>query len=304
MKHPEPPWELLRAFLAVMRGGSLSAAARSLDVAQPTIRRQVEALESCLGAVLFTRSKAGLAPTEAAVAALSYVEAMSSNADALARSISGSARSERGTVRVTCSEVLGVEVLPSMLVSLREKHPHIDVELVATNRREDLLRREADVAVRMVRPTQSALIAARVGSLPLGLFARDTYLAAHPSPVRLRDLATQHALIGADRDRSMLDALRAKGVELGPGQFALRTDNDLAQLAAVREGLGIGVCQLAVARKTPALRRVLPSLSFELEVWVAMHEDLAGVRRVRAVFEHLKGALKLHLAGQLTGTQR
>lgn len=174
MKSPEPPWELLRAFHAVMRGGSLSAAARSLDVAQPTVRRQVEALESALGAVLFTRSKAGLAPTEAAVAAMAYVEAMASNAEALARSISGSARSERGTVRVTCSEVLGVEALPAMLVSLREKHPHIDVELVATNRRDDLLRREADVAVRMVRPTQAALLATKVGTLPIGLFARDT----------------------------------------------------------------------------------------------------------------------------------
>jgi len=296
MKTPEPPWELLRAFLAVMRGGSLSAAARALDVAQPTVRRQVEALESCLGAVLFTRSKAGLTPTEAAVAAMAYVEAMASNAEALGRSISGSARSERGTVRVTCSEVLGVEALPAMLVSLREKHPHIDVELVATNRREDLLRREADVAVRMVRPTQAALLATRVGSLPIGLFARDTYLAAHPAPARLRDLATQHALIGPDRDRSMLDALRAKGLELDPGQLALRTDSDLAALAAVREGLGIGACQLAIARKTPALRRVLPSLTFELEVWVVMHEDLAGVRRVRAVFDHLKGALKGYIA--------
>jgi DNA-binding transcriptional LysR family regulator len=296
MKSPEPPWELLRAFLAVMRGGSLSAAARALDVAQPTVRRQVEALESCLGAVLFTRSKAGLAPTEAAVAAMAYVEVMASNAEALGRSISGSARSERGTVRVTCSEVLGVEALPAMLVSLRERHPHIDVELVATNRREDLLRREADVAVRMVRPTQAALLAARVGSLPIGLFARDTYLAAHPAPVRLRDLATQHALIGPDRDRSMLDALRAKGLEVDPGQLALRTDSDLAALAAVREGLGIGACQLAIARKTPALRRVLPSITFELEVWVVMHEDLAGVRRVRAVFDHLKGALKGYIA--------
>ena len=296
MKPSTPPWELLSAFLAVMRGGSLSAAARSLGVAQPTVRRQVEALEADLGAVLFTRSKAGLLPTEAAVAALAYVEAMASNADALARSVSGSARSERGTVRVTCSEVIGVEVLPPMLVTLRAKHPHLAVELVATNRRDDLLRREADVAVRMVRPTQSALLAARVGSLPLGLFAHEAYLAAHPAPTRARDLTAGHALVGADRDRGMIDALRAKGVEVDPGSFALRTDSDLAQLAAVRAGLGIGVCQLAVARKTPALRRVLPSLAFALEVWVVMHEDLANVRRVRAVFDHLKTALKAHVS--------
>ena len=296
MKSPAPPWELLNAFLAVMRGGSLSSAARSLGVAQPTVRRQVEALEAALGAVLFTRSKAGLLPNEAAVAALGYVEVMASNAEALARSVSGSARSERGSVRVTCSEVIGVEVLPPMLVSLRAKHPQLDVELVATNRREDLLRREADVAVRMVRPTQSALIAARVGSLPLGLFAHEDYLAAHPAPVKARDLASQHCLIGSDRDRGVVDALRAKGVEVDPGSFALRTDSDLAQLAAVRAGLGVGVCQLAIARRTPALRRVLPSLGFALEVWVVMHEDLAGVRRVRAVFDHLKTGLKAHVA--------
>jgi DNA-binding transcriptional LysR family regulator len=296
MKTPSPPWEHLGAFLAVMREGSLSGAARSLGVAQPTVRRQVEALEASLGSVLFTRSKAGLTPTEAAAAAVSYVEAMASNAEALARSLSGSAGSERGAVRVTCSEVVAVEVLPEMLVSLRERHPHIDVELAATNRREDLLRREADVAVRMVRPTQGSLVAARVGSVALGLFAQSSYLAEHPAPTRRRDLAAGHALIGPDRDRGVLDALRARGLEVDRASFALRTDSDLAQLAAVRAGLGIGVCQVALARRTPGLRRVLPSLSFALDVWLVMHEDLARVRRVRAVFDHLKAALRAYAA--------
>lgn len=297
MKVRNPPWELLNAFLAVMRGGSLSAAARALGVAQPTVRRQVEALEADLGAVLFTRSKAGLTPTEAAVAAAGYVEDMAANAEALARSLSGSAGAERGSVRVTCSEVVGAELLPRMLVALRAKHPQIDVELVATNRREDLLRREADVAVRMVRPTQGALIAARVGAVPVGLFARDTYLAHHPAPRRAADLLAGHTLVGPDRDRAMLDALRAKGVAADPGHFALRTDSDLAALAAVRAGLGIGVCQLGIARRTPSLVRVLPSITFALEAWVVMHEDLAGVRRVRAVFDHLKTSLAAHLGG-------
>ena len=194
MSSPDPSWDLYGAFLAVMQGGSLSAASRALAVAQPTVRRQIEQLEAQLGVVLFTRAPNGLVPTEVARATLPYAEAIASAARALVRSVSAPADADRGTVRVTCSEVVGVEVLPPMIAALRSKHPQLQIELAATNRNEDLLRRDADIAVRMTEPTQEALVRQRAGRIELGLFATKAYLAAHP-------LTT---LLGASGGRALL----------------------------------------------------------------------------------------------------
>jgi DNA-binding transcriptional LysR family regulator len=294
MSDPEPSWELYGTFLAVLRAGSLSAASRALGLAQPTVRRRIEALEAALGAPLFTRATSGLAPTEAATAALPHVEAMATAARAIARTASGPAEAERGTVRVSASEVVGAEVLPPMLATLAEAAPALRVELALTNRSEDILRREADVAVRMVAPTQAALVARRVGAVPIGLYATVDYLAAHGAPARLEDLRA-HRFVGPDRDRAALDALAAAGLPIAPRDFALRSDSDLAQLAAVRAGVGIGVAQAPLAARDPRLVRVLPRLSLPLEVWVVMHEDLRALRRVRRVFDHLVAGLGVYL---------
>lgn len=301
MSTSEPSWDLYLAFLAVMRGGSLSAASRALKVAQPTVRRQIEALEEQLGIVLFTRAPNGLVPTDLARATLPHAESMEASARALVRSVSGPAGEERGTVRVTTSEIVGAEVMPPILVALSRAHPHVQIELVLSNRNEDLLRRDADVAVRMVAPTQASLVAKRACTIPLGLFASASYLERHPAPARLEQLRG-HVLIGSDRGRGITDALAAAGLALTPRDFALRTDSDLAALAALRAGLGIGVCQLPIAARSPDLRRVLPSLAFELEAWVVMHEDLRHVRRVRAVFDHLVAHLAAH--GARRGARR
>jgi DNA-binding transcriptional LysR family regulator len=165
-------WDLLGAFLAVMRAGSLSGASRSLGVAQPTVRRQIETLEEVLGGALFTRSQTGLTPTEMAVATLPYAESMAAVAEALVRSASAPANAEQGTVRVTCSELVGVGVLPVMLASLCRAHPQLQIELSPSDANEDLLRRDADVAVRMAKPTQAALVAKHIGAVKLGFFAR------------------------------------------------------------------------------------------------------------------------------------
>lgn len=287
MSTSEPSWDLYGAFLAVMRGGSLSAASRELKIAQPTVRRQIEALEESLGVVLFTRAPNGLVPTEVALATLPYAESMAATAKALVRSVSGPAHAERGTVRVTTSEVVGAEVMPPILAALSRAHPHVQIELALSNRNQDLLRRDADVAVRMVAPTQAALVARHAATVPLGLFASEAYLATRPPPKRLGELARDHVLIGSDRERGIIDALAAAGLETTPRSYGLRTDSDLAQLAAIRAGVGIGVCQLALAGRSPGLRRVLPALAFRLEAWVVMHEDLRQVRRVRVVFDHL-----------------
>lgn len=297
MAAAEPSWDLYGAFLAVMQGGSLSAAARALQVAQPTVRRQIEALEAQLGVVLFTRAPNGLLPTELAHATLPHAEAIAAAARALVRAVSAPADAERGTVRLACSEVVGVELVPAMLAPLLARHPQLRVELVLSNRNEDLLRRDADLAVRMVRPTQAGLVSRLATRIELGLFATAGYLRARGAPARLADLTARrgeergHALIGGDRVRAVAEALAAAGLATRPADFALRSDSDLAQLAAVRAGLGIGVCQLPIAARDPELHRVLPRLAFHLEAHLVMHEDLRAVRRVRLVFEHLVTAL-------------
>ena len=283
-------WDLLGAFLAVMRTGSLSGAARALGVAQPTVRRQISALEATLGAALFTRSHAGLRATEAAQATLPYAESMAGVAAALVRSVSAPSSSEAGTVRVTCSEILAVEVLPRILADLRRAHPQLQIELSATNQNEDLLRRDADVAIRMAPPTQGALVAKRVGNIEVGLFATHEYLRAHPAPKSAPSLR-QHALVGRDRDPSFLTALASAGLRLRRQDFALRTDSDTAALAAVRAGLGIGVCQVRLAARDRALTRILPKVRFVMPTFVVTHEDLRRTRRIAVVFEHLARAL-------------
>jgi DNA-binding transcriptional LysR family regulator len=283
-------WDLLGAFLAVMRTGSLSAASRALGVAQPTVRRQIENLEAVLGVVLFTRSQAGLVATETAIATLPYAESMSSAAEALVRSVSAPSDAEHGTVRVACSEVVGVAVLPPILASLARAHPRLQIELSLSNANEDLLRRDADVAVRMAQPTQNALVAKRAGTVQLGVFATEAYLADHPAPRSVADLRS-HSLVGKDRDRSFYAALAAAGMPLKRKDFAFRTDSDPAYLAAIRAGIGIGMCQVPLAVGPPRLRRLLPKVAADLPIWVVTHEDLRGSRRVSIVFDYLVSAL-------------
>ncbi|MEY4581940.1 MAG: hypothetical protein RL701_6643 [Pseudomonadota bacterium] len=300
MSGKEPSWDLYGALLAVLREGSLSGAARALGLTQPTIRRQIEELEQELGVMFFTRSGNGLAPTEAAHAAAPYAESIASAARALGRAVSSSAQAVRGTVRVTCSEILGVEVLPPMLARLRAAWPELQIELVATNRTEDLLRRDADVAVRMVEPVQSGLVRKRAGRIALGLFAHESYCARQALPRSLSELTHEHQLVGPDRSRGLIDALAAMGAPVKPRNFQIRSDSDVVQLAAVRAGLGIGVCQVPLSRAPVALVRVLPDLAFHLDAWLVTHEDLLPNARVRAVFDALTSELADYAADKPT----
>lgn len=282
-----PTWDHYGAFLAVLESGSLSGASRALGLAQPTVRRQIEALEVALGAVLFTRAPNGLTPTELALSLRPHAEAIAQGAQALVRAATAPAEDERGTVRLTASEIVGAEVLPPMLARFAERHPGIQIELAPDDRSQDLLRREADVAVRMVAPTQKGLVQKRAGTIQLGLFAAPSYLGRRPAPTKLAELRG-HGLVGPDRSRAMVAALAPLG--LAPRDFTLRTDSTLAQLAAVRAGIGIGVCQVPLAAR-PLLVRVLPKVRFELPAWVVTHENLRRTRRVQRLFEHLVAEL-------------
>lgn len=289
------PWELLHTLLGVLREGSLSGAARALGLTQPTVGRHIAALEAVLGQRLFTRSPTGLLPTEAALALRGHAEQMETAAAALQRAATARAEGPAGTVRVTASEVIGVEVLAPVFAGLRERHPGLVLELALGNRVQDLLRREADIAVRMTPPEQGQLIARRIGSITLGLHALPAYLDRHGRPARFADLAG-HALIGFD---TLAPFIRAGTKHLGGltrESFSLRSDADLAQLALIRAGAGIGACQLPLASRAPVLERVLPEqFAWPLETWVAMHEDLRQNAACRVVFDALVDGLSRYL---------
>lgn len=280
-------WERQHAFLAVYTEGSLSGAARVLGVAQPTVRRRIEELEALVGTALFTRTPQGLDPTEIGRALAGHAETMALAADAFVRTASASAGEVAGTVRITASDVIAVEVLPPILAELMAQHPALTIELSPGNRNEDVLRREADVAVRMATPRQEALVARRIGIVPLGIHAHADYLARHGYPQSVEELR-RHVVIGTDAGTAVLRAVQDRGLRVTREDFRFRSDSDLAQLAAIRAALGIGVCQIPLAARDPALVHLLPGeFRYDLETWVICHEDLRGVARVRAVFDAL-----------------
>lgn len=288
-------WELFRSFLAVLQEGSLSAAARALGLTQPTVGRHVTSLEEHLGLSLFTRSQAGLMPTEAALALRADAEAMQTAAAALERTAGGLGTDVQGAVRISASEVVGSEVLPPILAELRGRHPKLQLELVLSNRLQDVVRREVDIAVRMTPPQQDVLLATRVGDVALGLHAHRSYLDLHGEPKSLDDLK-QHALIGFDQETPFLRSARAGLPVWSREHFALRCDSDLAQLALLRSGAGIGICQVALAHRNPDLVRLLPdAFSFSLTSWVVMHEGLKSNPRCRAVFDGLVAGLRRYV---------
>lgn len=288
-------WKLFPAFLAVLREGSLSAAARALNLTQPTVARQIAALEETLGTALFLRSQQGLAPTDMAVTLGRYVSTIESTFAAMLREASGGG-GVRGSVRISASEVIGAEVLPPILAALHRQHDALEIELVLSNNLDNLLQREADIAVRMVEPQQEALLVRKAGQTILGLHACPDYLKRAGMPRNLAALA-QHSLVGFDRETPAIRAMRKRAPDLGQLRFALRSDSDLAQLAAIRAGFGIGICQTALAARNPTLTRVLPgAFEFRLGMWVAMHEDMHTTPRCRVVFDALAAGLKAYAA--------
>lgn len=281
-----PDWDLLQSLHAVLEAGSFSAAARLRRLTQPTLGRHIDQLERQLGAPLFVRSPRGLQPTDLALALRPHLADMSAAGSAAARDIGGLVNAEGGVVRVTVSEAVGIEVIPAMLARFMAAHPGIQVELALSNKNEDLSRRDADVAVRMARPTQNSVVARKVGEVALGFHATPDYLERRGVPRDFDDL-DGHALIGFDRSFPEL----AKGLSVGRPitreLFAYRTDNDVAQLAAIRAGIGIGVCQRQLGLKY-GLVPVLPDIfGFSLDLWICMHETLRGSPRMRLMFDHL-----------------
>ena len=284
-------WSLVRSFLAVLEQGSLLAAARQLQSSQPTIGRHVAELESQLGLVLFERTGRGLLPTEAALRLADAARAMQTGADALARSVMGADHAVSGTVRITASQPVSCYVLPPLLARMRLSLPEVQVELVASNAVSNLLRREADIAVRMVQPEQATVIARRVGKVVLRACAHQDYLRRRGTPRQATDLLA-HDLIGGDRNDETLKGFAAGGIPVTREHFAFRTDDLIVVWEAVRAGLGIGFVSEHQIRTDPAVITLLPRLRIKpLPVWLAVHKEIRTSKRIRAVYDFLAEAL-------------
>lgn len=291
----ESNWDYYRTLLAVLRQGSLSGAARDLGLTQPTIGRHVEALEKALGTELFTRSQQGLLPTDAALALKPYAEMLESTTAALLRAASGGNEGIGGTVRISASEVVGVEILPPILAKLQRAHPGLTIELSASDNLEDLLQREADIAVRMVEPSQDALLARHIGTIRLGFFAHRDYLEQYGEPRSVEELRS-HRLIGFDRQTAYTRLMTKRYPMLDGISFAFRSDHSIALLNAVRCGLGVGFFQNPLAKQDADLIHLLPEISISLETWVVMHENLKSSPRCRVAFDALVEGLKDYIA--------
>ncbi|MBL0375551.1 LysR family transcriptional regulator [Rhizobium sp. KVB221] len=292
-----PDWSLYRSFCAVLRENSLSAAARSIGLSQPTLSRHIMALEHGLGLTLFTRSRDGLLPTAEALALRTEAEALASAADALLRAASGPLSQNTGTVRIATSEVVAAEVIAPILAALRLEQPGIVVEIAVSNRIDDLLRRDADIAVRMTRPIQVGLVAKRVGVSELGLYAHPDYLHGHPAPTTHPELLN-HAIIGFDTPMPYTRTFAIDGIAMTRECFAIRSDSDMAQLAAIRAAGGIGVCHGSIANRSCLQRVLSDSFKPTVEVWLAMHEDMRSTLRHRTVFDALGTGLSAFFGNQ------
>lgn len=287
-------WNLLRALGAVLAHGSLTQAAQRLGTSQPTLSRQIAALEAQLGQPLFERTSRRLKPTAAAQALAEPAQRMLAAAQALALAAEAPAEALAGTVRLTASQVVSTQVLPAILAALAEAHPEIQIELVPSDALSNLLEREADIAVRMLRPTQGTLITRHIADWPLGFYAQRRLIARAGGPPTPEDMTRGGRLrwVGFDQNSAMLDGFRAAGHPVDRRFFGLRCDDQVAVLQAVRAGVGVGIMLQPLASRAPELMRVLPELTLPvLPVWLTAHRELRASRRLQVVWEALATGL-------------
>lgn len=284
-------WSLVQSFTAVVEAGSLSAAARKTGGSQPTLSRHINALEYALGVRLFDRTGGGLILTDTGVRLYEEARVMAEAASRIALSAAGQAEAIAGTIRISASEPMAMWVLPDILARFHVLEPDVAIELVSSDQTENLLMREADIAVRMFQPTQAELIAKKVGAVQIGMFASQKYLACNATPVTLDDLAN-HTIISGDVSSEIVDGFRAAGIPATRDYFAFRCDSRVVQWQMVLSGFGIGFIQADIGARSPEVTRLLPNIQFgTLPIWLTSHAELRTSRRVRRVYDYLAEAL-------------
>ncbi|MFZ6741846.1 LysR family transcriptional regulator [Undibacterium sp. JH2W] len=290
-------WNLIRSFVAVVEQGSLTRAAEVLGLSQPTLSRQIAELESSVGAALFERVARGLKLTSSGENLVEPARYMMAAARSLGMAAATQNHELRGTVRITASEMVSGFVLPSLLRQLAQLHPEIQIELVASNQVSNLLEREADIAIRMVRPTQSALIARHLTDWPIGMYGHKDYLAGLPglpTPDSPTSLATMQKFrwLGLDQSDQFIAGFRAAGIQVDRSFFDFRCDNHLVNWQAMQQGLGIGIALQWLAERHAELEQVLLGQELPaLPVWLTTHRELKSSKRIRTVFDFLAEGL-------------
>lgn len=286
----EADWRLVRAFVAVMQAGTLTGAARLLGTTQPTVGRQIRELEQLAGETYFLRCGSRLEPTEHAQMLFARALDVERAVTALARSLA-QPHTSHSKVRITTSEIFGTQLLPRLIPSLLSKVPDVEIEVTATDRVQDLHRRDADLAIRFVAPTQPDLIARQVGEVALGLYATPSYLDQHGRPRTPQDLV-EHNLISSRDGSEIRTVAKRLGLDPLPNRMPVRSDDLLVRESFVRAGLGIGACHNWLAATVPGLERVLPDLDVvRLPVWLVAHEDLRRSRSMKALHDALADEL-------------
>jgi DNA-binding transcriptional LysR family regulator len=299
MNRPDPrgfDWALIRSFLAVLDAGSLMGAARRSGALQPTLSRHIAELETQLGAPLFERTGRGVTPTAVALGIADAARRMQEGADDLTRALAGQRDAGSGTVRISTSVVAATWLLPPVLAALQRAEPGIQVELVATNTLSNLLRREADIAVRMARPAQASLVARKLADLPIVAAAHESYLARAGTPRSPAELVG-HRLIGYDQDDTLIRGFAALGMPVSRAQFALRCDDQVSYGRLVAAGAGIGFVAAYNLRHWPGVVPLLPELAIPpLPCWLAVHREIQASRLIRRVYDFLADAIPAELA--------
>ena len=285
-------WNRARAFLVTAEEGSLSAAARALGMTQPTLGRQVTALEAELGVVLFNRVSTGLVLTPGGLELLDQARIMGDAANRMSLSASGQSKEIEGSICISASEVDAIFRLPAIIAKLRKMAPGIEVEIVASNTPSDLGRREADIAIRNFRPTQPELIAKKIKDIPAQLYATPEYLKNIGMPTTIADL-NQANFISFDSTDRLLKALNERGLNLSKKNFRLISENYIVHWELVKKGLGIGIMPADIGDAEPLVQPVLKGFKLlTFPMWLTAHSELKTSRRVRMVFDLLTTELR------------
>lgn len=283
-------WNRARAFLVTAEEGSLSAAAKALGISQPTLGRQVAALEEELSTALFERGGRGLELTQNGLELLAYVRAMGEAASNLSLAATGRATSIEGEIAISASEITAAYILPPILHKLRDQYPGIRINLVASNEASDLRRRAADIAIRNFRPTEPDLIARKVGEFSAALYATPEILATLPSP--LSEELQEGRFIGfLSNNEAYRSALATRGIKLKEAHFVARTDSHLVHWQMTRAGIGIGMMPVEIGDAEPCVEKVFEDKVFGGDVWLVSHRELRMNLRVRTVFDFLASEL-------------
>jgi DNA-binding transcriptional LysR family regulator len=284
-------WNQLRAFLETAETGSLSAAARKLGLTQPTLSRQVAAIEQSMGVTLFERVGKAMALTATGLDLLEHARGMGSAAEAIGLAATGRSQAVGGVVSVSATDIVAARVLPPLVRRLREKAPGIAIEVIATSALSDLQRREADIAIRHVKPEQPDLIARLVREATAHFYASENWVKTHGHPRTAED-AAHLPFVGTQRADQYLGFLRQHGLPVSEANFSCYAEHSVTHWSFVREGLGIGIMMDEIALATPGVVRVLDELPpVRYPIWLVSHRELRTSRRIRVVFDELAQGL-------------